>query len=396
MLEPMVNAYRGQMFLLGTSDIVFLLKDPNTTDVENMVYKLRALFSKDPLTFRDSGDGLDNFCSWYELSDGGDYEAFLVMAREATEEARKRSREKVAVRPDLHPIDSKGLGVLLARLSKMDVSGQIRRQASVIVTKETQALVFFQEFFVSMAELQRVLAPGINLLGNRWLFQHLSQTLDLKVLAALGEMKLHTLPKTYSLNLNISTIASKAFEAFEARVAGQAKISVEMQVLDILADSRGFFTARQRLREKGHMVVVDGLNELTMQFLDIAQFDADIYKVTWSPDMTDGEHGSAMSASIATVGTGKILLARCDSEAAIGWGLNCGIERFQGRYVDAMLSAYTMQSCDKAAACTLAQCTSRHGVIGGPLRAECGNNRMLDSSPVMMAPRARNQRGGAK
>jgi hypothetical protein len=47
MLEPMVNAYRGQMFLLTNSDVVFMLKDANLTDVENMIYKLRALFSKE-------------------------------------------------------------------------------------------------------------------------------------------------------------------------------------------------------------------------------------------------------------------------------------------------------------------------------------------------------------
>lgn len=394
MLEPMVNAYRGQMFLLGTSDIVFLLKDPYTTDVENMIYKLRALFSKDPLTFRDTGDGRDNFCSWYELGDGGDYEAFLEMARAATDAARRRSREKTTARPELRPIDSKGLGDLLTRLAKMDVAGLIRRQSSMVV-KESQALVFFQEFFVAMAELQKALAPDINLLGNRWLFQHMSQTLDLKVLDALVAMKLRAQPRIYSLNLNISSIESKVFEAFEALVAGQAEISVEMQVLDILADSRGFFAARQRLRDKGHKVVIDGLTELTLQFMDIAQFEADLYKITWSPDLTDGDHGAAMAEAIATVGTDKILLARCDSEAAIGWGLNRGIERFQGRYVDSMLAAYTMQSCDKAKACTLAQCTNRHAVIGGPLRQECGNNDMLDSAPVMIAPKARSQRGGA-
>jgi hypothetical protein len=395
MLEPIVNAYRGQMFLLGTSDIVFMLKDPYVTDVENMIYKLRALFSKDPLTFRDSGDGRDNFCTWYELGESGDYEAFVEMASHATAEARKRTRDKVAARPDLRPIDSKVLGDVLARLAKMDVTGLIRRQASMVITKEAQAVVFFQEFFVAMAELQKALAPDVNLMGNRWLFQHLSQTLDLRVLGALASMKLRALPKIYSLNLNISTVTNRAFEEFEAQVKDHAEISVELQVLDILADSRGFFAARQRLRDSGHLVVIDGLNELTMQFMDIAQFDADLYKVTWSPDMTEGEHGEAMSSAVSSLSKDKILLARCDSEAAISWGLNHGIERFQGRYVDSMLAAYTMQMCDKASACTLAQCTNRHAVTTGPLRGECGNNDMLDSSPVMRAPRARAPQGGA-
>jgi hypothetical protein len=391
MLEPIVNAYRGQMFLLGTSDIVFMLKDPYVNDVENMIYKLRALFSKDPLTFQDSGDGLDKFCTWYELGEGGDYEEFLQVARAATAAARKRTREKDAAPRERRPIDSKILGDVLTRLASMDVSGLIRRQAAMVIAKETQAVVLFQEFFVAMAELQKALAPDINLMGNRWLFQHLSQTLDLRVLGALDGMKLRAQPNVYSLNLNISTISNRAFEQFETHVKGQAGISVEMQVLDILGDSRGFYAARQTMRERGHMVTIDGLNELTMQFLDITQFDADLYKVTWSPDMTEGEHALTMSKTVATIGGDKILLARCDSEAAIGWGLNRGIKRFQGRYIDTMLAAYTMQSCDKASACTLAQCTNRHAVITGPLRGECGNNDMLDSSPVMRVPRARNQ-----
>ncbi len=317
------------------------------------------------------------------------------MSREATAEARKRTRDKTSARVAPKPLDAKALGDVLARLAKIDVSGLIRRQTSMVITKEAQAVVLFQEFFVGMADLQRVLSPATNLLGNRWLFQHLSQTLDLRVLGALGAMKLKSNPKIYSLNLNISTVTSKAFEDFEAKVKGQSSIYVELQVLDILADSKGFFAAREHLRERGHTVVIDGLNELTMQFLDIGQFDADLYKVNWSPDMVDGDHGEAMTIAIASIGKDKLLLARCDSESAIGWGLNRGIERFQGRYVDAMLAAYTMQMCDKASACTLGQCTNRHAVITGPLRTECGNNDMLDSSPVMLAPKARNRQGDA-
>jgi hypothetical protein len=395
MLEPIVNNYRGQMFLLGTSDIVFLLKDPYATDVENMIFKLRALFSKDPLTFQDSGDGHDHFCTWYELGESGDYEAFLKAARDGAAEARKRSREKeLAPRPP-RPIDSKILGDVLSRLSLMNVSALIRRQSSIVIPTETQAVVLFQEFYVGMAELQEALAPDVNLMGNRWLFQHLSQTLDLRVLGALSEMILKKPPQIYSLNLNISTVISDAFERFETKIMGQAGISVEMQVLDILGDSSGFYAARKKLRERGHMVTIDGLNELTLKFLDVMQFDADLYKVTWSPDMTEGEHAMTLAEAVATIGADKILLARCDSESAISWGLNRGIKRFQGRYIDTMLAAYTMQLCDKASACTLAQCTRRHAVIAGPLREECTNNDMLDSSPVMRVPRARVQQKDA-
>ncbi|MTJ81196.1 MAG: EAL domain-containing protein [Telmatospirillum sp.] len=393
LLEPVVNAYRGQMFLLSTSDVVFLLKDPSVNDVENTVHKLRALFSKDPLTFSDQGDGRDNFCTWYDIEDADEYQDFLAMTRESAAEARRRLRERTSQKAAPRPIDAKGLSDVLRRLADTDVAGLVRRQSSVVVTKESKAIVLFQEFFVGMSDLQKAVAPETNLLGNRWLFQHLSQTLDRRVLTALEAPDLVHAPKAYSLNLNISTVNSRAFDDFEAAVKGRARIFVELQVLDILADSRGFYAACTRLHDRGHAVVIDGLSEWTLQFMDVGQFEADLYKITWSPDMAEGEHRDALATAVGAIGRDRMLLARCDSEAAINWGLNLGIDRFQGRYVDAMLAAYTMHTCDKSPACTLGQCTARHAVIAGQLRRDCGNNDMLDSSPVMMAPKARNRQG---
>ena len=391
MLEPMVNAYRGQMFLLGNSDIVFMLKDPNPVDVENMILKLRALFSKDPLTYDDAGDGMDKFCTWFDLG-GSDYDSFLDMARTVTEQARKRQTAKGAVKPPAKPLDAKSLGGVLERLSSLDVSPLVSRQSAIVI-KEASGTgeVLFQEFFVSIAELQKALAPDINLVANRWLFQHLSLTLDKRVLGALSTLALRSIPNCYSLNLNIATVLSKAFEQFEEKVRGKAGLSVEVQVLDVLADSRGYYAARDRLREKGHMVVIDGLNELTLQFMDVSQFEADLYKVAWSPEMREGEHSDSVGSALGILGVGKVVLARCDSEAAIQWGQERGIQRFQGRYVDAMLAAFTMASCPKAANCTLQQCIARHGVLTGPLRSACFDNDMLDSSPVMRVPKARHK-----
>ena len=391
MLEPMVNAYRGQMFLLGNADIAFLLKDANSTDVENMIFKLRALFSKDPLTFSDSGDGVDGFCTWYDLE--ADYDAFLGMARTAANEARRRVREKTAQSAPPQPLDAKGLDRMLERMSAADVSELVRRQAAIVITGQGNAVVLFQEFFVGMSDLQKALYPDVNLLGNRWLFQHLSQTLDQRVLGALHDMKLKARPETFSLNLNISTVLSPLFDRFAQGEKDGTRILVELQVLDVLADSRGFYTARQMLHERGHQVAIDGLNELTLRFMDIAQFDADLYKLTWSPDMREVEHGDTVAAAVQRVDPEKLLLARCDSEKAIAWGLEHGIHRFQGRHVDAMLAAFTMHGCDRASACTLQQCIARHAVIAGPLRRECGNNDMLDGAPVIRAPRVNRPTG---
>ena len=389
MLEPMVNAYRGQMFLLSNSDVVFMLKDANITDVENMVFRLRALFSKDPLTFGDSGDGADAFCTWYDLA-SRDYDHFVAMARDATSEARVRSRDKAKAGPETRPIDAKALSEILTHLARLDVSGLIRRQSAIVIS-QTNATVLFQEFWVALAELQKALAPEINLLGNRWLFQHLSQGLDARVLTALTNTKLQVQPIRYNLNMNISSVLGPHFEKFETSLGDASAISLEFQILDVLADSRGFYSARSRLRDRGHQIVIDGLNELTLQFMDVTQFDADLYKLTWSREMREGEHGDSVAAAIQPLGMDKVLLARCDTEAAISWGLEQGVQRFQGMYVDAMLAAYAMQSCETPGKCSLQQCVSRRSVIAGPLRAECCNIAVLDASPTLVAPKSRHR-----
>ncbi len=103
--------------------------------------------------------------------------------------------------------------------------------------------------------------------------------------------------------------------------------------------------------------------------------------------MADDVVTADLHHALGPVGFERIILARCDTESAIAWGLNQGIRHFQGRYLDSMVAAVTMAQCDKAAACTLAQCTQRHGVISGRPRVECGNNDMLDAFPPLRALR---------
>jgi len=203
-------------------------------------------------------------------------------------------------------------------------------------------------------------------------------------------------PVVYGLNLNLATVRTSAFQEFADHIGGHAGLSVEIQVLDVLADSRGYFEAHKRLHDQNHWIVLDGIGALSLQFMDVSQFKADFYKLNWSPEMGEGEHGEQVAAALGPLGLDKIVLGRCDSEAAIQWGLAKGIQRFQGRYVDTMLAAYTMAVCDKSAACTLGQCIARHGVLSGPPRPECGNLPMLDTPPVMRAIKARMPEGAKR
>lgn len=388
MLEPLVQFFRAQLFLLDNSDIVILCKDVRPVDLDNLVYRLRALFSKDPLTYRDEGDGRDRFFTWYDLE--VEYDDFLELAQRLDAEARRRQRDRQPTA--LPPLDPQGLHDVTTKLAGIDVASLVRRQSAVRMAERNRAGVDFQEFYVSMAELQRAVASDADLQGNRWLFQHLTQILDQRLLSAVSDGELRRLPSSVSLNLNIPTLHAPEFQSFERAMAGQGVgLVVELQVIDVFADLGGFFYARDMLREKGHRVLLDGITALTLQFLDLAQYETDLVKLFWSPDFLDRELGWEVRRAFAAIGIERVVLGRCDSEAAIQWGLDAGIPAFQGRYVDAMQAAMAMALCPMAARCTLPQCIQRHGVIAGRVRGECHDLDMLDSFPELRAPRRKSQ-----
>jgi hypothetical protein len=383
MLEPMVGSYRGQIFQLSNDDLVFLVNQPNPGDLRDHIHKLRGLFGKDPLTNDDSGDGTDLFVTIYDLS--FDYDIFMGMVKKQLTDARALAKAPAAA-PELKPLDAASLTVVLERLSMLDVAPFVRRQSAVGLNGNGKAEVIFQEYFISIADLQKAVAPDLQFHANRWMFQYLVSMLDQRLLEALRGMRLTSLPPAINLNLTLATLTDPSFAAFESARPGGVPLGIELQALDVLGDSRAFYTLRDAMVRKGYKLVIDGLDETTLRFMDVSRTRGDLYKVEWSPELPQAGRGDTLLAAVKHIDPSKLVMSRCDSETAITWGLDHGFTKFQGRYVEAMLAATTMAVCDKAAACTLQQCVSRHQVIMGPLRGECGNNQMLDRAPAMRAP----------
>jgi len=377
MFESMVSVYRGQLFLLSNSDILLICKEAPLSELDAIVYKLRALFATDPLTYADAPEGGDRFLTLYDLEI--DYDRFFQRCAALLEETRKaRAAAGRDPLPKTLPLEAATLVQVLNGISSSDIAGVVRRQACIRILDRATAEVEFQEFYMSIADLQKAVAPGVDLLSNRWLFQHLSQVLDQRVLSGLRDSGFSILPKAFSLNLNMATIESTAFKGFEAGIRRQAGLVVEFQLVDIFNNLDGFFRARDQLRAHGHKSLLDGMSPVTLQFIDCEQFDTDYVKLSWSADLVDDIRTAEVQHALGPVGFEKVILSRCDSETAVSWGLSVGIRMFQGRFLDSMIAAAAMASCDQASACTLGQCIRRHGVIAGRARGECGNPRQLD------------------
>ena len=379
--ETMVDAYHGQMFVLANADIMLLCKDARIADLDAAVYKLRALFSKDPLTYSSGGED-DRFASYFDLE--SEYDEFLALCKQLNEAAKKRAKENRA-KPPIKDMDAVSFGSVISRIAQTDIASVVRRQPCVYINDKRIAQVVFQEFYMSIADLQKALAPDINILANRWLFQHLSQALDVSVMNALRKADFKVPPVAYSLNLNMSSTETPQFRDFVHAAKGKSGIYVEFQLPDILNNMEQFFRIRDELRAKQISTVLDGMNSLMLQFIDAELYDTDFVKVNWSNDIVTDIQTVELQQALGPVGFDRVILSRCDNEDAIAWGLDHGIRLYQGRFLDSMVAAVTMSKCPKAAACTFSQCTQRHGVISGRPRTECGDNEKLDEFPPLHA-----------
>jgi hypothetical protein len=86
---------------------------------------------------------------------------------------------------------------------------------------------------------------------------------------------------------------------------------------------------------------LDGLNHLTLQFIDRDRLGLDLLKSVWTPDMADdvtGTRATELKEHVDRCGRARIILSRCDSDEAVRFGQSLGITMYQGRYVDRLLA----------------------------------------------------------
>lgn len=401
MFKTLETGHGANVYRLSNDDLVILGRDLPVSDIDTIVHRVRSLFEHDPVTYAGSGwnDPNDPFVTWYDLMT--DWRA-LSEEVGRLEEARLATLGRVGagglVSPyswstpkdaGPEPMDPRALERVLAAFESFDLAPHLRRQPAVRITEERVAEIAFEEFFVSIGHLQKALAPDVVLTADRWLFQDLSRALDRRVLQLMAAQPLARKPGAVSLNLNLESTRDRGFQRFVASLEPRQGMVVEVQVIDVFADIAGYEAAREALRKAGHKVLIDGLSPTTLRLLDVRRLDPDYAKVLWNADLAGEETAdktAAFAAEVKSVGPERVVLARCDTEAAVLWGLENGVRVFQGRFIDAVLGTVTMDGCPAASLCTLTQCAGRRAVVAGAGRAACPHPPGLDAVQRFAAP----------
>jgi hypothetical protein len=345
--EDMVRQFEGQMFALNNGDLVFICTGASVEDMDNAVNRLRYLFAEDPLAMLEVAD---NFSTWYNLETH--YQELLMIAELLYKDDQKR-QERLRTRSaqwgeagtaDMRPAITPGqLHRLEEFLKSADLSSFMRRQQVCAISADAKPKRILKEIYISIDELAETVLPEVSLSSNRWLFQHLTTTLDRRVLKLLSRAEDSDLYSSFSMNLNVSTLLSPEFLQFdsELRMGGRGTIVIELQLVDIYADVSEFFFARDFLAEKGYRLCIDGITHHSLPLVDRAALGTDLVKIYWTPAFIDESSDDArrdkFQAAVDRCGKSRIILARCDSPDAIRFGADMGITMFQGRYVDSVM-----------------------------------------------------------
>ena len=344
----LAKRFDGQVFSLSNADLIFICRDASKEEIEEIVDKVRYLFSDDPVAQDNTGAQSARFCTWYHL--GTEFDAFFSTVRDLAEKAREERQNAAASgRRAKLPIDPTILAKVEASLSSADISSLLRRQPiCAVLPNRPKPEPIFTELYVSIADLQQAIAPNIDLAADRWLFQYLTQTLDRRVLTHLSRERSAEFRERLSININMATLLSHEFIDFDSGLttAECGTVAIELQSFDIIADMSSFHFICEYLRDRGYRLCFDGLTHLTLQYVDRQRLGLDLLKVRWGPDMADylaRGHLEDIKKLVERAGEGRIILCRCDSPEAISFGHALGISLFQGRQIDAMLSRHAPQ-----------------------------------------------------
>ena len=216
----------------------------------------------------------------------------------------------------------------------------LRSQQIAIYEKGRKLHPVMSEFFVSMTALRQHLLVGVDMRHNKNIFNQMTVSLDRIILKAIDGIKKPE--QRASLNINIESVFSSEFEAFEKRsLNALRRFSFEFRMSDIMQNFSEFLAARDLIQGHGGTVAIDGIIPSLINVIDLAQLNPNMIKVFWQPGI--GPELLRRRAYLDRLQQSGIVLAlaRVDDEDGYITGRDLGFGMLQGYHIDKLLSTPT-------------------------------------------------------
>lgn len=372
LFDSVVGNARGYFYIMSNGDFVILAKDITQQTVDEAVAKLRQGLSADPaLHGKDSSE----FATVFEFPDN--FATFYKYVEEMLQ--NDIQDDSAAVLPQKRPVEANEIDSVIAELDEIDIAELVKRQSVIKIKGAGKFEVLFQEFFVAVKDLSLQFDKNLDLVANRWLFLYMTQSLDKKTLSAFFSAELKKWPQQVSLNLNLSSVFSREFVEFARNfLKVQQKVLVEVQLMDVFNNLPLYFEAKEILHKGGHKLLLDAVSPAALKMLNLKTLQPDMVKLFWEPLLEEEPFSPELKAIIDSIGKENVILAKCDSDKALKWGVSYGITAFQGPFMDDIEVAVVRSRCPGASGCTAQECLKRRRLLLGPVKAGCAHPEVLE------------------
>jgi len=184
LIMDLLRENQGGIFVMEDFSLIVAAKSMSKAQMDKVIFQLRYLFADDPLAYGIEGEENPAFCSIYDLSK--QYAEFTIMVKSCmNRKIRGQQKERDERVMEDSPATSADTGFtphMLASierdLEKADLSKLLRRQPICAAVPDMSVRQVYDEFYINIQHLRRMLGTEANLLGNRCLFKYLTQVLD--------------------------------------------------------------------------------------------------------------------------------------------------------------------------------------------------------------------------
>jgi len=377
----LIGPYEGKLFWTTAFDLFFVCRECPTTKLEKAKIDAIRAVEEDPTLKSLVEDGKDDkLCDWYDLEKYYDsfYElvenyydrmnadenqseeqptlksmmASLDKTNDKVVEAPKPKKEKdtkpktipqyehifpKSVVPEMGPMQ---LDKLERNLLTMDMFNMIKQQNMCVVMNNIAPEIIYTKKYFSLKEINKSVLPDYNIEGDKWLFQRLTKTFDIKMMKTLVEYQ--SFPDHFlSINMNVASILTKEFDQFIAKQKQMSEMPIilEISLFDIMSDLAEYYIAQAKLKSLDCKICICRMDIQSLYVLDRELINVDFLKIRWNKtyiSKLSDEEKNKISNAIATQGKMRVVMSDCDSQNAITFGNNLGIVMFQGFEIDKM------------------------------------------------------------
>ena len=197
------------------------------------------------------------------------------------------------------------------------------------------------EFYISIDLLRKPFFEGVDLRASGDRFVELTKILDTIMLNSFETLAKVANGQRITINLNVPSIFSKAFENFIEKTPSDVMRNVvfEFRQEDAVLNYDGYAIARDQLRSKGAQIAIDQIEPSAIGLVNIGFLDAQIAKLHWHADGEDNFYDRQEVVEKFRKAGIQPVLSRVDEERACTVGSDLGIEMYQGFLIDTMIKA---------------------------------------------------------